>query len=340
MTWNTTFAESCTIEPDIGTIPTNGTMVISPAKTTSYTVTASGRGGVTSASAKITINPPPSPLVITSPLDNAVIQRSDTDVIGFVNNVDLKGIGITVNGVPAIIDQNRFLANHVGLVAGENIITVTLSFPDGSSAQKSITVNAAPDNRSITLHGLGLESGLVPLEITLRVDGNFAFAGAPIISDSGPAPVEFLTPTEPDTFRIRMTAPGVYSFTAKVQDANGVTFSDILAVPAMDKSKLDTALRSQWDGMKTALAAGDIETGLSYFTSSSREKYRGIFTRIAARLPQLIGSMEDIEMIYFENNIAKYRIHRVEEINGSPTSITYYIYFSQDSDGRYKVFKF
>jgi hypothetical protein len=92
--------------------------------------------------------------------------------------------------------------------------------------------------------------------------------------------------------------------------------------------------------MKTALAAGDIETGLSHFISGSRERHRRLFTRIASRLPQLIGSMEDIEMIYFENNIAKYRIHRVEKINGSPTSITYYIYFSQDSDGQYKVFKF
>lgn len=340
LSWSTTSAESCTIEPGIGTVQTSGTLVIAPTETTTYILTATGPGGATAASTTVTVNQPPPPLVIANPSPNAVVSRSDTEVSGYLNNINTAGIGITVNGVPAIIDGDRYFANHIGLTEGENIITATLTFPNGSSAQESITVTAAPDNRHISLQCLGLESGLAPLEITLRVDGNFPFAGAPTVSDSGPEPVEFLTPTEPDTIRVRMNAPGVYYLTAAVSDENGVTFSDTLAIPAVDKAVLDTALRVQWDGMKTALASGDIETGLTHFISSAREKYRILFERIKSNLPQMVSSMEDIEMIYFESGFAKYRIRRTEEVNGTLTPITYYIYFSQDSDGRYKIFKF
>lgn len=340
LTWETSHADTVTIDNNMGGVAASGSMSISPTTTMTYTLTATGLGGTVTSTVTVTVDVPPSPITITTPLNNSVITRSDTEVSGFLNGVDSTGIGIVLNGVPAIIDHDRFVANHVGLAAGENLITATLTYPDGSSAQESITVTAVPDKKYITLHCLGLESGLAPLEITLRVDGNFAFAEVPIIRDSGPEPVEFLAPTEPETIKIRMNAPGVYYFTAEVRDENGDTFLDTLAVPVLDKGELETTLRGQWGGMKSALAVGDIETGLSHFISSTRERYRGLFERIADRLPQIVGSMEDIEMIYFENNIAKYRIRRIEDINGSPTLITYYIYFSQDSDGRYKIFKF
>ncbi|MCK7513075.1 MAG: hypothetical protein MZV70_59680 [Desulfobacterales bacterium] len=39
--------------------------------------------------------------------------------------------------------------------------------------------------------------------------------------------------------------------------------------------------------------------------------------------------MKDIEMIYLENGIAKYRIRRDHIIDGRTVQITYYIYFGQ-----------
>ncbi len=42
LTWNSTGANTCVIEPDIGTVDVNGSMQVSPDATTSYTITATG----------------------------------------------------------------------------------------------------------------------------------------------------------------------------------------------------------------------------------------------------------------------------------------------------------
>ena len=50
--------------------------------------------------------------------------------------------------------------------------------------------------------------------------------------------------------------------------------------------------------------------------------------------------MQPISLIYYEDEIAKYRINRIHDINGNPVTITYYVYFSKDDDGVFKVYKF
>ncbi|MEW6078296.1 MAG: hypothetical protein AB1724_10820 [Thermodesulfobacteriota bacterium] len=58
LSWTTTHADSVTIEPGIGPIELNGTRIIKPAQTTTYTLTAGGGGGTRSASVTITVHNP------------------------------------------------------------------------------------------------------------------------------------------------------------------------------------------------------------------------------------------------------------------------------------------
>jgi len=45
LTWTSTNADTCLIEPGIGSVALNGTATVSPTETTTYTITATGPGG-------------------------------------------------------------------------------------------------------------------------------------------------------------------------------------------------------------------------------------------------------------------------------------------------------
>jgi hypothetical protein len=59
LTWSSTYAEAVSILPGIGTVSTNGSVTVSPAQTTSYSITATGRGGTANANATLTVFHPP-----------------------------------------------------------------------------------------------------------------------------------------------------------------------------------------------------------------------------------------------------------------------------------------
>ena len=61
LSWNSEYAESCVIEPDIGVVGLNGTMSVSPSVTTQYSIVATGPGGISKSEVTVTVaDPPPS----------------------------------------------------------------------------------------------------------------------------------------------------------------------------------------------------------------------------------------------------------------------------------------
>jgi hypothetical protein len=50
--------------------------------------------------------------------------------------------------------------------------------------------------------------------------------------------------------------------------------------------------------------------------------------------------MQDIEMVATQGNRAEYRISRVHNIDGSPVTVTYTIYFVLDEDGIWRLDRF
>ena len=55
LSWASTNADYCIIEPDIGTVSANGSTIVSPAETTTYTITATGLGVTATAQAIVTV---------------------------------------------------------------------------------------------------------------------------------------------------------------------------------------------------------------------------------------------------------------------------------------------
>lgn len=82
LTWQTTNATTVSIE-GIGAVQPNGTQQVSPAESTTYTLTAKGDGGTQSATAQVTVNAAPAPPpVSTGPslTDEQMFAQSVKDI--------------------------------------------------------------------------------------------------------------------------------------------------------------------------------------------------------------------------------------------------------------------
>ena len=74
--WNSTDADSCVIEPGIGSVEANGSTLVSPTETTIYTITAIGQGGTAVAGVTITVIFPAPLASLTAQID--MIQAGGT----------------------------------------------------------------------------------------------------------------------------------------------------------------------------------------------------------------------------------------------------------------------
>jgi hypothetical protein len=273
-------------------------------------------------------------LNITFPSDGAVIARPDILVEGTFTNTSGAETGVVVNGITAFVYGGNFSANHVPLEEGQNTVTVTATDTKGNSASASIKVNAQTTGNFIQLAVLP-DSGVVPLQTTLKVDGSFSFPES-VITYTGPGQVEFLENTNENEYKVKMTTPGIYYFTAKVNDADNQIHTDNIAVQTFDGAELDTLLQTKWMGMRQALAQNDIPTAVSYFADSKKDAYREIFTALATKLPQISQSLDDIQFIRMMYNSAEYDIRTT--VNGSTYS--YHLMFVKEANGLWKIRSF
>lgn len=332
--WSSTNADTVTIDNGIGSVPLNGSITVSPTETTTYTLTGEGPGGAVTSSATVSVTSSIS-ISITSPSDGETIYRPDTMVKGIINNPDGIEIGINVNGTLAIVYGYQFVANHVPLEPGENIITAAATDANGNTSQASIAVVNEATDAYITIL-TNNEAGISPLEIMLWVNGTFSFTD-PSLSYTGPGSLEIADSSDENEYNASMMDPGIYYITTEITADNSNTYTDSIAIAVLDKTQVDAVLTAKWSGMKTALVDGNIDTALNYFSDTSKEKYREIFEALGPRLPEVSSAMRDIEMINVDDKIAKYRIKKEEILQGQPYDITYFIYFSKNPDGIWKI---
>jgi hypothetical protein len=172
------------------------------------------------------------------------------------------------------------------------------------------------------------------------VDIPFQHTGVSL-SALSPGQVEYLEGSTEDMFRIRMTGPGVYYLTAETgEEATGEIYADTVGIVLYNQADLDALLRDKWNGMKAMLVSGDTESALEYFAMPARNEYRQIFSIISNELPAMAAGMEDIELVYLRERVAKYRIKKDEVIDGVNHRITYYIYFARDPYGNWYIQSF
>ena len=67
LTWSSTKATSVTLEPSVGGVAAQGSTIVRPSQSTTYTLTATGPGGSAHAIAQVIITPEPPPASVRKP---------------------------------------------------------------------------------------------------------------------------------------------------------------------------------------------------------------------------------------------------------------------------------
>lgn len=91
LTWSSTNATSLVVAPSVGSVAPEGSAKVSPADSTTYTITATGPGGSTDATVRITVAAP-APAVVETPKESidTLFNREVHDAYFDYNKSDLR----------------------------------------------------------------------------------------------------------------------------------------------------------------------------------------------------------------------------------------------------------
>src|SRR5690348_1650489 len=90
LSWTSTDATQLTVAPDVGAVNAQGSTTVSPADSTTYTITASGPGGSADSSVRVTVTAPPP--VVEQPKEDIgeIFTRDVRDAYFDFNKADIR----------------------------------------------------------------------------------------------------------------------------------------------------------------------------------------------------------------------------------------------------------
>ncbi len=107
LTWQTTNATDVSVE-GIGAVQTNGSQQVTPADSTTYTLTAKGAGGTQEATARVTVEaPPPPPPPAAGPTEEEMFGQNIKDIYFDYDKYDVRS-----DQQSAVQSDAAFLKDH------------------------------------------------------------------------------------------------------------------------------------------------------------------------------------------------------------------------------------
>lgn len=314
LSWTSTNTATATIDNNVGTVLVNGSKTVTPDTTTTYTITVSNTVLTATSTALVTVTSPP-PTVIISASPAAIVNGGSSTLTWTTTNAISASID---NGIGAVPVNGSVSVSPTATTT----YTITATGAGGSaSVPVKVTVEAAPPTITFSATpDMIPPGGSSTLTWTIKDATSASIDNAIGAVDlSGSLAV---TPASETIYTLTAIGPGGK------------------ATASVTIKMLEAILRSVWNDMKTAMQNGNINLISGYFSDQTRDRYSEIFTSIADQLPQIAQEMNEIEPVYFEEFGAKYRIKRLEVIEGVTYDITYYIYFVQEEDGSWKILNY
>ena len=269
-------------------------------------------------------------LRIISPADGENIPGEETLVSGIIRSGTMD-VGVWVNGIPAQIYEDHFIANDVLLSEGINTITAEMVSPSGTLLTDSIeVVLSKTEDRKVRIDAQ--EAGIVPAEIEVVVENplEIPFEGYHVdISGPGPA---VLVSDGALKHRVVISDPGIYTIKFQAADAMGNKYEDSFGFTGVAREDIEGLLKELWVRLKDDLVSYKIEDALILFAPETRLRYEEQFLLLGERVSEIFYDLGDIELISLKDNVAKAR--------GNKDGITHYIWFVRDIYGIWKIEKF
>jgi peptidoglycan-associated lipoprotein len=111
LSWTSTNATQLTIAPEVGTVTAEGNSKVTPADSTTYTITASGPGGSANATARVTVSTPPPPVEKAPEPDmNELFMKEVRDAYFDFNKADIRA-----DAREGLTKTAEFLRNNPGI---------------------------------------------------------------------------------------------------------------------------------------------------------------------------------------------------------------------------------
>jgi hypothetical protein len=142
LTWSTTNATSVSIDNNVGTVTTSGQKVVSPTSTTTYTLTATGPGGVITRQVTVTVNASGPGITFTASPD-AIAFGSSSTLTWSTTNATSVSIDNGIGNVAAS-------GNRVVSPARTTIYRLTATGPGGTSTADAVVVVVPKPTATLT----------------------------------------------------------------------------------------------------------------------------------------------------------------------------------------------
>ncbi len=156
LSWSSTNAVTATIDNNIGAVPANSSLTVKPTTTTTYTIYATGPGGMVTASVTVTVLQPPHVTITSQP---QTITEGDSSTLTWISdNADTaaldNGIGqVDVNGSlsvsPSDTGTYTITAQGPGGTATASATITVIHKPTVAIAASPTTINAG-DTTTLT----------------------------------------------------------------------------------------------------------------------------------------------------------------------------------------------
>jgi hypothetical protein len=306
------------------------TPVVSQVGSLSLTFRVSdGRGGTTSETIRITVTAGLA-INITTPSDGATVPAGHLIVRGSITNPTGGEVGLTVNGVPAGIQENTFTA-FVFVSPETTSLTATAKSRNGMTADHMITIAVSESLTSSAMLHASPTSGSVPLTVTFSLFTDVQTTQVSLDAD-GDGAMDYSSP-QMDKQTFTFADPGVYIARSTAFDAQGNQFGANAIIQVFDSSQLDNLLKAKWITMKDALRVGNIELALNEIVTRSRSRYKEGFQIIGAQLPNIDQILTNITLVRVGNLSAVYEAVRVD--NG--LEMSFEVRFAIDGDGIWRI---
>lgn len=229
---------------------------------------------------------------ITEPAGGSVVPGSRILVRGEVLGVN--EVGVTVNGVPASVEDGRFAA-FVPVEPGEARLTAVATDLTGRVAADTVdlTVEAAEEEPAVELEAYP-RHGLAPLTVAFTVRETLAEPVTSVELDADGDGVTLVAP-EPGEFSYTYQREGLYLPMVTLTDAAGERHTARALVHVHPIPPVE----ARWQEMRALLGQGDIEGALGYFAEGVQEGYRELFTALlsAGALTELANDLVDLRFI-------------------------------------------
>jgi len=277
---------------------------------------------------------------IASPGNYSTINNTKVIIKGAMDTtIPVSAVSVLVTnstGSASYLAQvnGKYFAAQVPITTGDNTITVTATDYLNVQHQASVIVSGTGQTANVTLTAspnVGIpmlkQSGQTLLDVALMTSASLTTTVANYAWDFSGTGFSDLTCYSHSNVNVSYEHVGLYLTTVTVADTAGHTFKDTAIVNVLDRNEQDNFFKQIWNGMKNALAAGDTATALNFIMPTSRQKYSEAFTTLQADIAQIAADMQDIEIVYAGETVAKSRIRKDQIIDGQMETITYYIYF-------------